>query len=330
MEKFGLDKVVGRSLEQEKLALIDIMHESYKNQDGKNSIKLKELLNYEIPKTNEQYQTIQIVNKLISRERLKYRSDTFEIPPKNIHIVEQSKFKETNFNSAALGNMRFTAYFVLPDQATIFPDNLTKIEFLTTLSHEAAHFTSHNALKLDTFDGSPSLSEYRTGIMMRLNSTEQLNLFHLNEAVTETISRRVVKEALKETLFTQENKSIEDKRTIFASTLDEISKTYLIPKNEVFMIEEDKHEKDALNTFVAYIHQTKLYRELLLKIARKGNYDINTVQTLFERCYFTGKSHELIGTIDELFGSGTFRKIAEADNMKSDISKVRNIIHSLN
>jgi len=326
-ESFGIDKVVGKGPEQIRQSLMRDLHEIFKTQVFEDAV-INEILKYEAPKTNEEYQVIQLANTLVSKERLKYRSDAFEIPPKNIHIIEKEGFDKIKPTGA--DQKDFGGFFSPTHQALLIPEGKKPIELLKTLPHEMNHMKSHNAVKIEVINGVTGGGPYRSGLSAFLNETNKIHLFSLNEAVTESISRRLVKEGMKDPLFKKELAELEEKRKRYSSEVSEISKRYAIPVNEIFdfdLIQEGGNSYLQFN--IPYTNESKIFADLVTKIAKKGAYDRNSVEAIFEKAYYTGNLHELVGTIDELFGQGSFRKIAQSDIMFEGSEKLGNVVASL-
>lgn len=243
-------------------------------------------------KTKEEIEMISMANVLTNETRRKYGLDDFNIPPENIHIIKKEYWNKVEKNSNLVGH-----YTPISQDIDILEDNL-KMNFMHNLIHELLHFKSYQALRISN-DEFSNIEIFRAGLVV--NKLEKKGgsrkiFSNLNEAVTEETTRRFVI-----------NRIVKYKPVLF--------------KEEI--------ENKVASIYFYYKEQRLILSSLIYKIKQKNEDKFQNreeIFDIFEGAMITGRLGELKRLIDNTFGAGTFKKLAELDQ---DLKKEEEFIENL-
>ena len=305
MESFGLDAVVGRAPKKKREKLFADKYEYFKN--GYVDYEMANgLIQFEVEKTAEDFEMIKEANEATNEYRRKYRPDVFDVPAKNIRMIDQKKIGRDYLKHEGQ-----IAFFTVMGQGAYAVKWEKMIKNLEGIIHELLHFKAHNKIKfekdnprslLSVFSGDKA-SKYRNGISFMEKGQKKPSFTNMNEAVTERIATKIVWQKMKHLLDPEEVeilKRVAEKAGLWVESF------YTV---DVEKFRSDQPELDD----VTYGDQMQMYKYLLMKMSEKTHESIEDLETLFEEAYFTGRLHKLAGKIDYCFGDGTFSKIASVD-----------------
>ncbi|MFZ1626674.1 MAG: hypothetical protein WAT81_02605 [Candidatus Moraniibacteriota bacterium] len=132
----------------------------------------------EQPKSPEQIAILELVNTETNEVLKRYGLESFDIPPKNYHVIKESEWKSKGV-AFYRPNLQFVAMVEQP----------ANIVFMTKAFHETLHFKSYNALQI-TIGDTKEQKDYRIGLAVTSRDGKREFFRHLNEAVTEELTRQ--------------------------------------------------------------------------------------------------------------------------------------------
>jgi len=322
----SIDRVVGNMSEEFRELVFKARADFFDNQ------KFKELEGKEREKTPEEVRIISLANDLTNETIKKYGLKDFDIPAKNIHIIE-----ERWLSGKASGIYNPTV------QVVMMRDFRSKLAILYHSLHEMLHFKSYNAqqLLLSTEKNLkvPEIENYRVGIVVISRDGRKGYFNNLNEAITEEMTKRIILSVLEHPLVLDETiQTREILPQLEGRTSDNgmplTNEDTLYAKIEKFT-EQDKESGlwkttiSARTNGLAYFDERRILNKLMDKILEKNSEQFKDREEVFEvfaKAMITGNILPMGRLIDGTFGRGTLRKIGELD---ADIEGQEKFVESL-
>jgi len=189
------------------------------------------------------------------------------------------------------------------------------------------HFKSYNSLKkIEDFN---SFETYRVGLETKKRDGSDQGYFKtLNEAIVEKLTIRLLKELRSYPIFKKEFEQTDKFRRILLDK--ETNKGETLINGDEFYINFDQEKSKWLILRFEGIQERRILNKLEEKIftseRNKGKFkNKEDIFNMFVEAAMTGKIVRLGRLIDNSFGEGTFRKVAE----ESDINKLEELIDGL-
>lgn len=314
MEKFSsFDRVIGDISEIEKEQILQEKGERFDYQ------VFEELKGKEREKTPEELQIISLVNEATNEVRQKYGLENFDIPPENIHVI----------NEEAWPKEKSVAFYNSMYQGIAMREQPSKIVFMKKIFHEMLHFKSYNALQI-TKDENPELNEYRIGLTVHTRDGKKNYFTNLNEAVTEKMTKKFSAKLSGNPIFAREIKQTKevmamepkattefgeplfDEDTFYAEV--ERKKSWNNAVGRLFGLQ--KKNKKIITESFTYHQERKILDTLINNLFEKNLEKFNDKEEVFEvfaKGMMTGDILSAGRLIDKTFGRGTLRKIGELD-----------------
>jgi hypothetical protein len=327
MEKFSsFDRVVGKASEAEKERILQKAAERFDNQAFEN------LKGKEREKTAEELQVIALANELTNNLRRQYELEDFDIPPRNIHVITESAWKESGETGSAL--------YASSRQAVATREQPANIVFMEKVAHELLHFKSYGALQVPVDQN--KVGEYRLGLIVHARDGKTEYFRNLNEAVTEELTKRLLANVQNHSLIKAE---IEQSRTIRDRYPHAMGKDGPLFNSDTFYAEvegkkswgeavgrmfgfPEPTKKISVERFT-YAPERKMFNMLVDKLFERNKEQFSDREEVFEvfaKGMMTGNLLEIGRLVDGTFGSGTLRHIGELDG---DIKEQIKYIESL-
>jgi len=200
LEKCSIDKIISGT-KGEKKEVEDFFSEKFSNP------KIEEIERLELKKSEEQIETINLVNDETNKLLERYGLEKFDIGPDNVHLLNSEVCK--NFSG-----LNDTAFFIIPKQAIFvnqdssFPRTL----FTHQLFHEFIHFKSHQEIHISKNRVIVSKTGVAINPKLEVDAKKENKYFSgINEAITEELAIRFQKDVLRNhPNFEKENGLIEE------------------------------------------------------------------------------------------------------------------------
>lgn len=329
MWKSSFERIVGDASDNMKDNAMQRLDKTFDTQKSFNEL----LADGEVEKTMDEIKIISLSNKLTDNLRAKYDLPDFNIPLKNVHVIDEKKWLDTNipFKDYSDG-----MYYSLEQGIAIKEDKSNLVTFERVL-HEMIHFKSYNALQLiESKENSNNriLQKYRVGLAIVSRTDNEKQYFtNINEAVTELLTIELMKKNISNKLFEREVKKTDMLSIIYNDVLAENKKLPSDNENVYFidLIKENKEE--PLFSFTvhdfSYKNERIVLEELVEKLYEKNREKFNDpdeIMDLFKEGAMTGNVMKYGRLIDKTFGEGTLRKIGE---LGSDTNSQEEFIKSL-
>jgi len=316
----SIKKVVGVSKDTETLALSELK-EKFKNQPA---------FNYEKEKTPEIIEIISLVNQATNDVMQKYGWENINIPPDNVHIIDYKKWED------AYGDARYLNL----DQAIAIQEQPYKVLFARKLFHEMIHFKSYNAAQAVNEEETTYPEDYRKGLVILSRDGKNIYLNNLNEAIVEEITKMNINNLLKNPVFDNEmnnyNKiktaninmksysglALFDDETYFAEIMNKK------PKWLKIILPNLKREEGIHAIQFTYKEERSILHTLINKLEHRQSNHTNTdeIFEIFAKAAITGSILPMARIIENTFGHGTLRHIAELDD---SIDEQKKFVESL-
>lgn len=317
----GINKIIGPGGHEE--PLLKFLKGDFENQER---LELKE---FEIDKSPEEEKCIEDIQFYMDDFVRSYDGSPIKIPPKAVHFLNRSQvpaeLKKNIFpdNIGGASIAAEQAMFVLKDRE----GDLPKLHLGETIVHEMLHFNSFNSLEINrsekpgdvrqTEDNGDArhwtLKDRRSGIGIIGENNEHL-FGLLDEALTEELTIR---------FFNQFFSKIDFLKDEFAEREKTIEKLCRDGKHDPeeersniawkFTEEIDGRYKTTIGTFVYEDERHKL-KDLINGIYEKNKDKFASkeeVFNLFARAKMQGNLLPLARFLEETYGKGEFRRLAE-------------------
>lgn len=277
----------------------DELDKQFKTQERMESIKERE-------KTPTQIEIINFVNDATNKLLAGCGIKPFDIPLKNVHIIEEQDWKDKNL--AGVHNAL--------NQSIEMREYPEKITMASELFHEMLHFKSYNSVELTN----GKIESFRNGLKTRTRPEREPIFVFLNEAVVSELEKRFL--------------TTLDDNLLFKDEIECTKAT--IAKNKSLQAKEGLYYAKEIQEGIYTTAHTEFYKEergilmmLMEKIRERnpGNFeDTEEVFTMFVKGLFSPNILHIGKLIDNSFGAGTFRKIADLGN---DLKNLREYIEKL-
>jgi hypothetical protein len=320
MWKSSFEKIVGDAPDESKEQVMKYFDRVFDNQKSLEGL----LEDKEVEKTMDEIKIISLSNKITNDLREKYGLPPFDVPFKNIHIVDRKKWSDVLARVKLDRNV--SGFYGGHLQGIVVKETNSNLETFSLILHEMIHFKSYNALQIvESKDKSDKKAkQYRVGLEMRSRRDDNKGYFiNINEAVTELLTMELMKKNMSNPLFKNE-----------AEKTKELNKEYYNDlSGDTFLIKIAKLDKENLFSLTpikfAYKNERMVLKELVEKLYEKNSDKFNNseeVMDLFKEGAITGNMMKYGRLIDKTFGSGTLRKIGE---FGSDTKSQEDFIKSL-
>ncbi len=314
--KSSIERVVGASPELEEKTLRQ-QAEIFNDQIFE-SLKDKERV-----KTPEEVAMISLANEMTNTLRKHFGLNDFDVPAQNIHIIEKDKWiRKEIFDGVYNSQLQGIA---LKDKQE------SRMEFLATVTHELLHFKSYNALQLAKSKKS-EIMPYRLGLEVFSRDGKERYFTELNEAMTEELTKRIFITAFDDL---QKNQLLKEEiaksKKIMEKYPDVRAKSgrYLFGPDTFYAKSQlPKEVSELLKYFLgkrlpkitvekfSYPRQRRTLNSIFEKILKKYPDRFANTESVFEffsKAYVTGNILPIGRLIEDVFGKGSLRKIAELD-----------------
>lgn len=327
MERFSsFERVIGNIPDNEKEQILQEKGERFDNQI------FEELKGKEREKTPEELKIISLANEATNEIRQKYGLENFDIPPENIHVINEESWPKN----------RGTAFYNSALQSIASREQPSNITFMKKIFHEMLHFKSYNALQV-TGGENPELDEYRVGLTVHTRDGKRMNFVNLNEAVTEEMTKRFTLKLLDNVLFAEEVKRTKDLVTRYPRAITGSGEPLFDDDTFYAEVESRKSWGEAVGRLFGaqekirkittegftYQSERRILNTLIDKILESNPekfQDREEVFEVFTKGMMTGNILSVGRLIEKTFGSGTFRRIGELDQ---DIRTQEKFVNSL-
>lgn len=337
----SIRRVIGRKYEdiseEEKQKILGYMEEIFKDQkkfkedlvrDYGSIDNIPEVIRtifFEKEKTTEELEIINIVNDKTNELRKKFGLPELNIPPNNVYLIPRD---------APWPNDLKSDYYFIVGQFIVVREPETEqmrrsnVILAANIIHEMMEFKSYNALK--KLEHVRSLGVYRSGLQTYRRPDSGESYFgNIDEAIKEELTIRLLKELkghhLFESEFNQTNKIkkyLLDKKSAESDPFTSEDTFYIKFDQKSLELHSERfgrtQERRVLNTLIDKIYQNQRNADQFK--SKEEIFDI------FFRASMTGKTVGLWRLVEQTFGKGTFRKIAETGE---DINKLEKYIDKI-
>lgn len=325
----SMDQIVARTPEDKK-ALDDYFGDAF-------SLQWEDIKAEEIKKTPEQIKIIEFVNEETNKMMEKYGVKIFDIDKDKIHIVNKGLAEEIMHGKSQYAFNPHGQFIISEEEAE------TKLSFANKMLHEMIHFKSfQNGFVKEDYAGAgpeenhPAVGQIGISLNTKLleNTKFEETFMNLNEAMTEELTKRVHFDLLKNYAdFSDEALLIDKIVKRDREDGNNVNEDELI---SICVKNSDQEGVDICYEFRGYAEQRKILNQLIDKIYNKNKdrfKDREEVFDVFARSYFTGNmvSEGSCGRlIEDTFGAGTFKKLAESDYKLDELDKLKEFADNLN
>jgi len=298
----GLSKVIARNPEEEK-NITAFFKRTMENQTS---------LPFEREKTESQTGVIEEILKYLPEFIKQYRGVPVMFSADNVHVIDPEKMsaeEKEKFKYMLRGAGTYDAN----DQKLISQyqpgDEKKNLKFAYSILHEIMHlesFQSYQQIK------SHAITDRRLGISMVSYKDGKSYFLDINEAVTEELSKRFAEKYFgkMEVLQPELDKKDSWKRHLKPHAKHRGENLRYVEdvegKSPTFFYHTYKDEREQLNELIADLYEK-----------HKGRFESpEKVFDLFARACMTGKVLELARLIEDTYGKGAFRDLAEKTKQK--------------
>ena len=263
----------------------------------------------EIPKTPEQILICELVDGYTGEIAEKYGGRNFTIAPDHIRLTKKGDFEEAG------------GEFDPGRQITLIEPPRNDLDFAYITAHELLHFKSHGAMQVPMSKEMQIDMSYRVGLQLSSRDGTQVFFGALEEAVTEMLTKRLMEEKFKTDLKFASIHQVTD-QLMQANKTDMEQKG--VVKSEVIFLDANGDGRRY-----GYINERGGVEALIDKLYIRNPTQFKNTEEVFEvfaRAKFTGNMLPLGRLIEGSFGSGAFRKIAEA---RKKTSELRDVVEAL-
>ena len=306
-------KIIGSASEEHKGKIKEEMKRRFDNQDSVWEY-VPGLKEKEIEKTPEEIEIIKLVNNKTNEFLSKLELEKFNVFTNNVHLFKQKDYQEFLGDGLA----EFFPY----GQNIFISGTQSRLKFTESCIHEMSHFKS-----FQTFQAKEKKPAVMRQIGLLIDIKPKKKLFeHLNEAVTEEVTKRIFY-----SLISQKPKLLEKE----IEETERIKKEFLARGNDKNNVDDiyfaqtypvsinGKKEYTTETEGFHYFQERKILNNLIEKIYLKNKdkfKDKEEVFDLFAKSAFTGKLSWGI-LIDRTFGKGTFKRLAQLDKNVDELEK---------
>ncbi len=311
----SFERVIGNIPESEKEQILRNKEERFDDQI------FEDLQGKEREKTPQELQIISLANKATNEIRQRYGSESFDIPPQNIHVITEEAWPRE----------KSTAFFKPMLQTVAMREKLSDIAFAKTVFHEMTHFKSYGALQM-IHGEDPEFAEYRLGLTIYSRDGKAMYFRNLNEAVTEEVTKRFIKKLFKDPFFSDETRQTEDIIGKYPRAVTESGKSLFDEDTFYAETQSNKSWKESVDRLFGklfgsrvkistesftYKQERKVLNMLIDKILERNPekfQDREEVFEIFAKGMMTGNILPVGRLIERTFGKGALRGIGELDH----------------
>lgn len=309
----NIERVVGNIPENVKEQILRQKEERFNDQ------AFETLKDKEQEKTPEEIEIIGLVNNITNEIRQKYGLEKFNIPPDNIHVIEEDKWIKEGYN----------AIFNSMLQAVVMREQPARLIFAKKVLHEMIHFKSYGAWQV-TQGENPELDMYRVGFTVYTRDGEKGYFKNLNEALTEEMAKKYAAKLFNSPIFAQELKQTKEIMSEYPNAAAESGEpsfdgdTYYVK-----VIDRQGDRIEIETTKFGFTEERRVLNILIDKLFERNQKSFQNREEIFEmfaKGMMTGNILPLGRLINKTFGQKTFKKIGELDQ---DIKLQKEFISSL-
>lgn len=310
--KFSVERIVGGTGAQKEVAET-YLREVFEHQDR------ALLTGLEVEKSEEVLRDIVLANQITTTILAEYGIQKEDISPDNIHVIKKDMWPERLEGTAALFNFTHQGIAVRDDQP--------EIGLLHDLMHEIFHFKSYLAGQITSHG---KLSDYRVGVEVTSRDGEQTMLKGINEAITEELVYRAAQTPLyKETVRTELERIRRDMEHHADAVTEDGSALFT---NQTYYVEVGEEQEDGTSLVHTKAYEYQKEREALKLLTEKlyqrdptAFKNADEVFALFVKSAFSGNLLKIGRLIEESFGTGTLRKVAENNSGEKLLTLVQTL-----
>ena len=319
MWKSSFEKIVGNASDDTKEKIMQHFDGVFDNQKIFNEL----LADGEVEKTMDEIKIISLSNKITNDLRKKYDLPEFNIPLKNVHIIDEKKWFNTNL---PLRDSSIGMYYSL-QQGIAVMENKSNLATFNRVLHEMIHFKSYNTLQILELKENikTKVQKYRVGLTMLSRKDDKKSYFtNINEAVTEMLTMELMKKNISNPLFEKDLNKTKKISERYHDTLTENDEKFF--NEDMYfadIVQEKSSENKGFPSFslraygFSYKKERVILEELVKKLYEKNREKFNNTEevlNLFKEGAMTGNMMKYGRLIDNTFGKGTLRKIGVLDS----------------
>lgn len=284
-DKSSVDRIVGGTEEDQRLTFNNEAA-VFSEQD------FPELVGREIPKSPEDIEMLNLINAETDLLLEKYGMPAFDVPLQNIHFLAAD-----DPDTKALGQFK-------PEKQAVFVRAMpSRAGMMHILFHEMVHFKSFQSLNLD----GDETRDRRLGLSTELKEGDMSGFGVLNEAVTEELTIRFIRKLADHPFIKPERQEKERYLAKWGEDDDP----------ELIYVEESHPSPGRISHTshsFGYPNERRALNVLIDKLVQKNAEkfkDREVVFEMFASAALNGHLLQLAKLIEQSFGKGAFRKIAE-------------------
>lgn len=276
--------------------------------------KLETLLSLEYEKSYIEKELIETADNEISDIMAKVGVRSFDVPPKNIHLVPPELFEKINRTGGdAITSNQHRAIFVDAEKYR----NST-LDFGKTVFHELFHLKGHLAVEAEEKGDEGEAAVYRSGLTVhssqkKENEYKEHNHFSgLEEGLAGELERRYFKKLIEHPALKKQKEWLGSKDAM--EMKEKISKNRNIPIEEINNIKEN----GDFSTF-SYPFQRQVLNLITSEIYKKNKDKFKSedeVLNIFTKAHFDGKILPMSRLIADTFGKDILRVISMMSDKK--------------
>ena len=297
----NIERIVGGTEVQKKEAK-ERLQEVF---DTQNREAMAEL---EVEKSQEVLKSIDIANQATSIVLAEYGIQKNDIGADKIHVIKKESWPEKLSGSSAFFNLKF--------QGVAISDGKPQVALLHDLIHEIFHFKSYLAAQITLHD---SLDQYRVGFSVTTRDGEKVMFRNIDEAITEELTYQAAQTPVFKEMMSDELKRI--KRDVGQHSDSTTEDGRPLFNDQTYYVEVGEEREDGSSpvhakefTYQKEREALKLLSEKLYEHNKPSFRSADEVFALFVKSAFTGNLLKIGRLIEDTFGVGTLRKIADHDS----------------
>lgn len=273
-------------------------------------IATPELYKNEIPLNDKEKQAIKLINKNVSDFAKKYTENTFPVMIEDVHKVPYktlADFMDNEHISAVYHTMYHQVFFSEREDTALLYSHI---------QHEVIHGHSLTFFKQELEGNNKKLDISQNGVMS--NDGEYLYFENLNEAITESISKKISQKQLQNTVFKKNQNDLVDKLNSYYA----LAGLPIHDSAEVvsFEVRQTADSEPVISLIEHTYKSQRLFFDTLLEDIKNKKSETYTtkeqVEDIFFKAYFTGNFTPMEIAINETYGPDTIKKLKLIDRRK--------------
>lgn len=296
--KFSAERIVGGTGAQKEEAEM-YLREVFEHQDR------DKLSGIEVEKSQEVLEDISLANEVTSAVLTEYGIQKEDIGADKIHVIRKEEWPERLSRSGA--------FFSFTKQGIAVRDGEPQVGLVHDLIHEIFHFKSYLAGQV-TLHG--KLDNYRVGVTVNSRDGEREMFEGLNEAITEELTYQATQNPMFQRVLDAELQRIDRDIKHHSDAIAEDGSPLFT--DQTYYVEVGEKNEDGSFPIHTKSFAYPKEREALKLLAKKlyehnkdSFQDVDAVFGLFVKSAFSGDLLKIGRLIEDSFGVGTLRKIAE-------------------